>query len=137
MSKRIILWLAVIAHLLALIGLAVFLPAVFSTVQTCTQAQLQAGTCTPTVSTAQGAGIGIGILLFIAAGILATIAWIGALIRSAKMHTWVWFVVILLAHGLGTLIYAIAGPSDRAAMAAAYPFPGYPIVDRPPQYPRQ
>jgi hypothetical protein len=64
---------------------------------------------------------------------LATIAWIGALIRSAKMQTWGWFVVVLLFSGLGTLIYAIAGPSDQQVPATAYyPPPGYPR-----QYPRQ
>ena len=131
MRKRTILWMEVISFILAIIGLAVFLPTVFSVAQSCPQDQINAGTCTPSVSAGAGAGIGIGVVLFIVAGILATIAWIGALIRSAKMQTWGWFVVVLLLHGLGTLIYAIGGPSDQS-VAAAYPPQQY-----PPQYPRQ
>lgn len=132
MRKRTILWLDVIALLLAIIGAVVLIPTVLSAAQTCTQAQIDAGTCTPNVSAGVGAGIVICVILFIVAGILGTIAWIGALIRTAKMQTWGWFVVVLIFHGLGTLIYAIAGPSDQPVMAAAYPPPGY-----PPQYPRQ
>ncbi len=126
MRKRTILWLEIIAFILAIIGLAVFLPAIFSTVQDCTQEQLQAGTCTASVSAEAGAGILIGSVLFTIAGILATIAWIIALVRSARMQSWAWFVIILLFHGLGTLIYAIAGPSDQTTMAAAYRAQGYP-----------
>jgi len=131
LSKRVVLWLDIIGIILALIGVAVFVPAVFSVAQTCTQAQINAGTCTPTVSTGASAGILIGVLLFIVAGLLSTIAWIGALVRAARMQSWGWFVVVLVLHGLGTLIYAIAGPAD-AAPVAAYPPPGY-----PPQYPQQ
>ena len=131
MSKRVILWMELISFVLAIIGLVVFLPAVFSTVQTCTQEQIQANTCTPTVGATQAAGFGIGVILFIIAGVLATIAWIGALIRTARMQDWIWFIIVLLLHGLGTLIYAFAGPSDRPVMAAGYP-PQY-----PPQYPQQ
>lgn len=131
MRKRTILWMEIISFILAIIGLAVFLPAILSVAQTCSQAQIDAGTCTPTVSAGAGAGFAIGVVLFIVAGVLATIAWIGALIRSAKMQTWGWFVVVLLLHGLGTLIYAIGGPSDQPVMAA------YPPQQYPPQYPRQ
>lgn len=135
MSKRIILWLEVIAIIVSIIGLAVFLPTVLSVAQTCTPEQLSAQTCTPTVSTGQGAGFVIGVLLFVVAGIVHLVAWIGALIRSAKMQTWGWFVIVLIFSGLGTLIYAIAGPSNQPAMAA-YPAQGYP-PQYPPQYPRQ
>lgn len=135
MSKRIILWLLVFSGLLTIIGLAVFLPAVFSAAQSCSQTQLQAGTCRPAVSAGEGVGFAVGILLFIVAGLLATIAWIGALIRAARMQTWVWFVIILLLHGVGTLIYAIAGPASQPALATS-PLPGYPPVG-PPPYPQQ
>ena len=136
MSKRIVLWLDIIGIILALIGVAVFIPAVFSVAQTCTQAQINANTCAPTVSTGASAGILIGVLLFIVAGLLSTIAWIGALVRAAKMQDWVWFVVVLVFHGIGALVYAIAGPPDNPVPAAAYPPQGYP-PQYPPQYPQQ
>jgi uncharacterized protein with PQ loop repeat len=129
--KRTILWMEVISFILAIIGVVAFLPSILSVAQSCTQDQLNAGTCTPSVSAGAGAGFAIGIVLLIIAGLLATIAWIGALIRSAKMQTWGWFVVVLLLHWLGTLIYAVGGPSDQPAMAA------YPPQQYPPQYPRQ
>jgi len=130
------LWLEVIAIIVTIIGLAVFLPTVFSVAQSCTPEQISAQTCTPTVSTGQGAGFIIGVLLFVVAAIVHLIAWIGALIRSARMQTWGWFVVVLLFSSLGTLIYAIAGPSSQPMMAGAYPPQGYP-PQYPPQYPRQ
>lgn len=122
MSKKTILWLALISDILVVIGLVVYLPSVFSAVQSaqsCSAEQLSAGTCTPNVAASVGAGFLIGILLFILAGIPGLIAWIGALIRSAKMQTWGWFVVVLIIGGLGTLIYALAGPPDRPPMVAA------------------
>jgi hypothetical protein len=33
-----------------------------------------------------------------------------ALVRSAKMQTWGWFVIVLIFSGLGTLIYVLADP---------------------------
>jgi len=33
-----------------------------------------------------------------------------ALVRSAKMQTWGWFVIVLTFSGLGTLIYVLADP---------------------------
>lgn len=132
MKKKTILWLSLISIICSIIGIIVFIAATAAAVGSCSQEQLQAGTCTVSSAGSAGLGIGslIGILLFIVAGICGLIGWIGALIRSAKMQTWGWFVVVLIFSGLGTLIYALAGPADRPQMA--YAQQGY-----PPQYPQQ
>jgi hypothetical protein len=71
---------------------------------------------------------GIGILLLVAAGIVSLIAWIGALIRTAQTQRWGWFVAVLLVSGLGTLIWALAGPDAPAIVAPTgyVPPSGYP-----------
>ncbi|HEU5438282.1 MAG TPA: hypothetical protein VFU88_03245 [Ktedonobacterales bacterium] len=64
----------------------------------------------------------VATLVFIVAGIVSFIAWIGALIATAKMGRWGWFVLILVLSGIGMLAYVIAGPQAPAqAMAYAPP----------------
>ena len=51
--------------------------------------------------------------------------------------SWVWFLVVLLLSGLGTLLYALFGPSDHPAMTG-YPPISYPQAGYPPgNYPQQ
>ncbi|HET8909090.1 MAG TPA: hypothetical protein VFN11_19210 [Ktedonobacterales bacterium] len=75
-------------------------------------------------STSVGTGVGImaivSSLLFIVGGILATIAWIGALIKTAKLGQWVWFILVILFAPIMMLVYIFAGPTEpkTAAMAA-------------------
>lgn len=150
MSKKTILWLSLISLIISIIGIVVFVPIVISAANTvasqCSQDQIQHGTCNVSLSAVAGAGFFVGILIFVVAGLVGLIAWVGALIRSAKMQTWGWFVVVLIFGGLGTLIYGIAGPANQQPMMmAAYPAPGYPPQPGyppeqpgyPPQYPRQ
>jgi hypothetical protein len=137
MSKKLILWLTLIGIVLAIIGAALLVPNAISAAHTCTQEQLNNGTCQPQVSTGMGSAIGVGTLLLIAAAILHFIAWIGALVRSARMQSWGWFVVVLIFGSLGLLIYALAGPPDRPQVPA-YPPPGTaPGYSPPPGYPAQ
>ena len=133
MRKRTILWLFLASIILAIIGAAIFVPAVVSAASHCTQAQLNSGTCNVTPTGGQSAAIAIGVILWVIAAVLELVAWIMALIRSAMMRTWGWFIVVLLIHGLGTLIYAIAGPRDQPSMPA-YQQPNYP-AGYPPNYP--
>lgn len=137
MRKHTILWLFLTAIILAIIGAVLFAIGAVSAAGHCTQAQLNNGTCRITPNGAQSAAIAIGIVLWILAALLELVAWIMALIRSAMMRSWGWFIVVLLIHGLGTLIYAIAGPPDRPRMPTyqqpPYP-PGYP-PNYPPTYP--
>lgn len=77
-----------------------------------------------TNSTSVGAGAGImaivSLLLYIVAAVLATVAWVGALIKTAKLGQWIWFVLLLLFSGIMMLVYIFAGPTEpkTAAMAA-------------------
>ena len=62
----------------------------------------------------------LGCLTAVVAGGLAGLAsWIGALLLTARINAWVWFLV-LLALGVwnfgvvGMLVYVLAGPDDAA-----------------------
>jgi hypothetical protein len=153
MRKRTILWLVLTAIALMIIGVVVFAPSVASAASHCTQQQINSNTCAVNLRGAQAAGAIIGVILWIIAGLIWLVAWIGALVRSAKMGSWVWFVIVLIFSGLGTLIYAIAGPADRPAAPypptsyppagyppggyqSGYPLPSYPPPGSPPPYPQ-
>jgi hypothetical protein len=51
-----------------------------------------------------------GLLAFIGV-ILAIIAWIGALIKTAKLGRWGWFVCLIIFSGITLLIYIFWGPT--------------------------
>jgi hypothetical protein len=115
LSKRTILILSIAAILLGIVGAVAYVVG-GAAVASC------AGTGATTISTdcasQGGLPILIGTGLLIVGGILGLIAWIGALIKTATIGAWGWFVAVLILSGLGTLIYAIAGPETRAAPAA-------------------
>ena len=133
MRKRAILWLFLASIILAIIGAVIFAIGAVSATGHCSQAQLHNGTCTINPTGAQSAAIAIGVILWILAAVLDLVACVMALIRSAMMRSWGWFIFILLIHGLGTLIYAIAGPPDQPSMPT-YQQPTYPS-GYPPNYP--
>lgn len=71
-----------------------------------------------------------GIAVSAVAGILGLIAWVGALVRTAQLGRWGWFVCLIIFSGITMLIYVFAGPTmpaNQPVYAAPYP----------PQYPRQ
>ena len=69
---------------------------------------------------ASGAGLLlIGTLGFIVGGLCGLVAWILGLVKTAQIGRWGWFVAVLLLPGLGSLIYGIAGPTERAVAVAA------------------
>jgi len=55
-----------------------------------------------------------GLALTIAAGIVAEIAWIFALIRTAQLQRWGWFVTMLVIGSVVTLIWSLGGPDTPA-----------------------
>jgi len=68
--------------------------------------------------------------------ILSLIAWFGALIRTAQLGRWGWFVCLIIFSGITMLVYIFAGPTTRAGQPAyAVQYPGQPYP--PQQYPRQ
>lgn len=64
----------------------------------------------------------LGALIFLLGGLLAFIAWLGALIRTARLGRWGWFICLILFSSLTMLIYIFAGPTTRAGqpMGAQY-----------------
>ncbi|HEY0752429.1 MAG TPA: hypothetical protein VGD98_00500 [Ktedonobacteraceae bacterium] len=64
---------------------------------------------------------GLGAPLFALGSLLAMIAWIGALIRTALLGRWGWFIFLLLFSGITMLIYIFAGPTTptRPSLANA------------------
>ncbi|HEV2579359.1 MAG TPA: hypothetical protein VGT44_00790 [Ktedonobacteraceae bacterium] len=79
---------------------------------------------------------GIGIFLLVIGGILGFIAYVGALIKTAMLGRWGWFVCLLVISGITMLVYIFAGPETRPAaqVPMGYPPQAYPP---PPGYPPQ
>lgn len=138
MSKKTILWLTLIGIVLAIIGAILIVPVVAGAAQHCTQDQLNNGTCQVNIPSSEATRVGSGIVLLGIAAILHLVAWIGALVRSAKMGSWVWFVVVLLLSDLGLILYALFAPRDRPKVPAGYQptvyAPGYPPAVSQPGY---
>jgi len=71
-----------------------------------------------TVSAAGGTSFSIlgliAILLLVVGGILAFVAWIGALIKTARLGQWLWFILLIVFSGITMLVYIFAGPTKPA-----------------------
>ncbi len=96
------------------------------------------GNTTTVTSVGNPTLVAIAGILAAIAGLLGLIAWIGALVRTAQLGRWGWFVCLLVLSGITMLIYIFAGPKTSAnqpVYQAQYP-PQYP-QQTPPQYPQQ
>ena len=84
--------------------------------------------------------LAISIILYVIGGIINLVAWVGALVKTAQLGRWGWFICLLLFSGITMLIYIFAGPETPAVPQAAmgtYPPPGYPQQGYPQQgYPQ-
>lgn len=76
------------------------------------------GTLSNTGATSFGILSIIATLVLIVGGILALIAWIGALIKLAKLNQWVWFILVFLFSGIAMLVYIFAGPTEPKVATA-------------------
>ena len=47
-------------------------------------------------------------------GILAIVAWIGALVKTARLSQWLWFILLIVFSGITMLVYIFAGPTKPA-----------------------
>jgi hypothetical protein len=56
----------------------------------------------------------IGIILFLVGSVVGVVGWIMALIKTAQIGRWGWFVAVFLLSVLSALIYGGAGPAERA-----------------------
>jgi hypothetical protein len=105
------------------------------------QTSTNASGYTTVTSVGNPALLGISIILYIVAGIIDLIAWIGALVKTAQLGRWGWFICLLLFSGITMLIYIFAGPETPAVPQAAigtYPQQGYPQAGYPQSgYPQQ
>jgi hypothetical protein len=61
----------------------------------------------------------VGLVLYVIAGILAFVAWIGALIKTAQLQRWGWFVCLIIFSGITMLIYIFAGPETAKEQVPA------------------
>ncbi len=93
-------------YLIAILGLIVgFVLSIAAASQTTTAAD-----GTPTVTSTGALLALVGLALYAIAGILAFVAWIGALIKTAQLQRWGWFVCLIIFSGITMLIYIFAGP---------------------------
>lgn len=62
----------------------------------------------------------LAVILAVVGGIVFAVAWIGALVRTARLGRWGWFVLLLLFSVISVLIYLLWGLTpDRQANLAA------------------
>lgn len=115
MKKQTVLICWVGGTLIALIGAGMFVPALVTAAHHCTVNAFGGEDCSLPASDPLALIGVIGGVILLLGGCVSAIAWIGALIRSAQMRTWGWFVAILLFLSLGTLIYAQVGPPELPA----------------------
>nr|BBH93687.1 hypothetical protein KTA_18860 [Thermogemmatispora argillosa] len=57
----------------------------------------------------------LALILLIAGAILFLIAWIGALILTARLGRWGWFAAIFFFTLIGLLAYSLVGPETPAS----------------------
>ena len=104
MRKKTIAILFIIGFVLAVLG------GILSSVGAASAASTAAYGTAPQLGVTYFVGIGLSVI----GGVISLIAWIGALIATARLSRWGWFVVVLLLGGLGELIYLIGGPSVQS-----------------------
>ena len=113
MTKRIIMILSVAAIVLLIAAFLGFGPAFATHLRSC-QSSTNTPYATGCISSASGAVV-IGFVLYLAGALAALVAWILGLIRTAQLGRWGWFVAVLLISPLGSLLYGLAGPTQRKA----------------------
>jgi len=63
--------------------------------------------------------VAIGLALYIAGALAGLVAWIGGLIKTGQINRWGWFITVLLLPALGSLLYGLAGPTQRKTWGQA------------------
>ncbi|GCE10420.1 hypothetical protein [Tengunoibacter tsumagoiensis] len=68
-----------------------------------------------TVTTPNNAGLFLaGLALTIIGSIPIAVAWIGALVKTAQLGQWIWFILLIVFSGVTMLVYIFAGPTTPA-----------------------
>lgn len=107
MRKKTIAIFFIIGVVVAIIGAIIYGVGLASAINSVTLAA--DGTVTGVSSGLVGLAL-VGLLVLLLGGAFCLVGWIGALVATAKLNRWGWFVCVLLLTGLGELIYLIAGP---------------------------
>lgn len=113
MNKRTILILSIVAIVLFIVGFVVTGASAAAVAAQCQPAA--DGTLPAGCGATSAGGFGIAGLIYLLGFVAAAIAWIMGLIKTAQISRWGWFVAVLLLGSLGSLIYGLAGPTERAA----------------------
>jgi len=108
LNKRTIAILSGLSLVLFIVGIVVFSVVVGGAVAAC------ANSTDPNCAAGAAGTAGISTLIFVVAGILGLIGWIMALVKTAQIARWGWFVAVLLLNPIGPLIYGLAGPTEKA-----------------------
>lgn len=108
MNKRNITILSGLALVLYIVGFVVFSVVVGGAVAAC------ANSTDPNCAAGAAGSAGIAFLIYGIAGILQLVAWIMGLVKTAQIARWGWFVAVLIVPVLGSLIYGLAGPAEKA-----------------------
>jgi hypothetical protein len=131
MRKKRILWNMVGACMVTWIGLGFLIPTLVSAQWVCQKSGVNGLNCQAKPESL-GPGFTTAMVLFGVAGILALVAWIGALVRTIKMRDWIWMVLLIAGSGIATLIYALVS-GDQPLTAAPYQPPTNASLPPPPE----
>jgi len=112
-TKRTIALLSLAAIVLLLSAFVGFGPAFATQLRSC-QSATNNPHATNCLSSASGAVV-IGFVLYVAGALAALVAWILGLLTTARVRRWGWFIAVLLLSPLGSLLYGLAGPTQRKA----------------------
>ena len=112
-NKRTIALLSLAAIVLLFSAFVGFGPAFATQLRAC-QSATNNPYATNCISSASGAVV-IGFVLYLAGALAALVAWVMGLITTAHLRRWGWFVAVLLISPLGSLLYGLAGPTQRKA----------------------
>ncbi len=128
MKRKAILILWIVSFVIGLVGGGMVVPGIVKAANNCTPNAFGGQNCSLAPSDPLAVLAGFGVIVLIVASIVGAVAWIGALIGSAKTQSWGWFVIVLIFSGLGTLIYALAGPPEQqpAPVGGYQPYSQYP-----------
>lgn len=100
----------------AVVGVVILLLSLANGVKTTTN--VYGGTTTTPNNTALFV---VGIVIICLGSLAITVAWIGALIRTAQLGEWTWFVLLLVLQGITLLVYVITGPDQLRQTAQIRP----------------
>lgn len=114
MKKSVSRLLYLLALLLVIIAVAVFIYGAVGTNFSNLNSLMASGQLFVPAAMNNPMFTALGVLIYLVGALLALIAWIGALVKTARLGRWGWFVCLLVLSGITMLIYIFAGPTTSA-----------------------